>query len=122
MHILLNKHHSVVSEQGLHCLRNIPKGVLCLTRMVVQGQLVEPPFVLETYRHVKNCFTQLLDRNQTSCLDRKLFLIFMNQKLMIFTIANDHFIVSPSSVTLIFNLLEQLFQMNNCAKLSEIHA
>ena len=32
---------------------------------------------------------------------------------MIFTLANDHFIVWLSSVTLTFNLLKQMFQMNN---------
>ena len=36
---------------------------------------------------------------------------------MIFTLANDHFIVCLSSVTLTFNLPEQMFQMNNCTKL-----
>ena len=36
---------------------------------------------------------------------------------MIFTLANDHFIFCPESVTLTFNLQEQMFQMNNCAKL-----
>ena len=36
---------------------------------------------------------------------------------MISTLANDHFIVWPSSVTLTFNLPEQMFQLNNCAKL-----
>ena len=43
----------------------------------------------------------------------------MNQKFqfMIFTLANDHFIVWPSSVTLTVNLPEQMFQMNNYAKL-----
>ena len=34
---------------------------------------------------------------------------------MIFTLANDHFIAWPSSVTL--NLPERMFQMNKCAKL-----
>ena len=32
---------------------------------------------------------------------------------MIFTPANDHFIEGPSSVTLTFNLPEQMFQINN---------
>ena len=43
----------------------------------------------------------------------------MNKKFqfMTFTLANDHFIICPSSVTLTFNLPEQMFQMNNCAKL-----
>ena len=43
----------------------------------------------------------------------------MNQKFqfMILTLANDHFIVWPSNVTLTFKLPEQMFQMNNCAKL-----
>ena len=36
---------------------------------------------------------------------------------MIFTPANDHLIVWPSSVTLTFNLPKQKFQINNCAKL-----
>ena len=47
------------------------------------------------------------------------FLIFRNQKFqfMIFTVPNDHFIVWLSSVTLTFNLPEQMFQINNCAKL-----
>ena len=36
---------------------------------------------------------------------------------MIFTLANDHFIAWPSSVTLTFNLSEQMFQMIICAKL-----
>ena len=31
---------------------------------------------------------------------------------MIFTLANDHFIVRPSSVTLTFNLPEQMFQLH----------
>ena len=35
---------------------------------------------------------------------------------MIFTLAKKHFIVLSSSVTLTFNLTEQTFQMNNCAK------
>ena len=45
-------------------------------------------------------------------LRQQTFLIFMNQifQFMIF-------IVWPSSVTLIFNLPEQMFQVNNCAKL-----
>ena len=34
---------------------------------------------------------------------------------MIFTLANDHFIVWSSSVTLTFNLPEKMFQMNKCA-------
>ena len=43
----------------------------------------------------------------------------MNQtfQFMIFTLANDHFIIWPSCVTLTFNLPEQMFQMNNRAKL-----
>ena len=43
----------------------------------------------------------------------------MKQKFqfMIFTLANDHFTVWPSSVTLTFKLPEQMFQMNNCTKL-----
>ena len=43
----------------------------------------------------------------------------MNQKFqfMIFILANDHFIVWPSSVILTFMLPEQMFQMNNCSKL-----
>ena len=43
----------------------------------------------------------------------------MNQKFqfMIFSLANDHFIVWPSGVTLTFNLSEQMIQMKNCAKL-----
>ena len=36
---------------------------------------------------------------------------------MIFTVAKDHFIVWPSSVTLNFNIPEQLFQMNSCANI-----
>ena len=36
---------------------------------------------------------------------------------MIFTLANDHFIVWPSSVTLTFKITEQMFKMNNSAKL-----
>ena len=36
-------------------------------------------------------------------------------QFMTFTLANDHFIVGPSSVTLTFNLPKQMFQMNNCA-------
>ena len=41
---------------------------------------------------------------------------------MIFTLANDHFIVWPSSVTLTFNLPEQMFNMFNCANYIGIHA
>ena len=50
-------------------------------------------------------------------LRQQTFSIFMNQKFqyMIFTQANDIFIVWPSSVTLTFNLSEQMFQMNICA-------
>ena len=48
----------------------------------------------------------------------KLLLIFMNQKFQfMITLANDNIIVWPSSVTLTFNLPEQMFQMKNCAKL-----
>ena len=36
---------------------------------------------------------------------------------MICTLANDYFIVWSSNVTLTFNLPEQMFQMNNCARL-----
>ena len=41
----------------------------------------------------------------------------MNQKFqfMIFTPANDNFIVWPTCVTLTVNLPKQLFQMNNYA-------
>ena len=47
------------------------------------------------------------------------FLIFMNQNIqfMIFTLVNDHFIIWPSSVTMTFNLSQQMFQRNNYAKL-----
>ena len=82
--------------------------------------LSSPPFALVNYWHVKNWFTHLSDRIQiTSYLDSKLLLIFMNKKFqfMTFTLTNDHFIICPSSVTLTFNLPEQMFQMNNCAKL-----
>ena len=43
----------------------------------------------------------------------------MNQnfQFMIFTPANDHFIAWPSNVAMTFNLREQMFQMNNSAKL-----
>ena len=62
-----------------------------------RDNLSSPLFALVIYRHVKNRFTHLLDRIQTtSCSDSKhFFLIFMNQKFqyMIFTLANDHFIV-----------------------------
>ena len=52
-------------------------------------------------------------------LRQSTFLIFMNQnfQFMIFTLANDHFIVWSSSVTLTFNLPEEMFQMKNCAHL-----
>ena len=36
---------------------------------------------------------------------------------MIFTLAKDYLIVWPPSVTLTFNLPDQMFKMNNCAKL-----
>ena len=51
-------------------------------------------------------------------LKQQTFLIVMNQKVqnMTFTLANDHLVVWPSSVTMIFNLPEQMFQMNNSAK------
>ena len=61
-----------------------------------RDNLLSLPFALVTYRHVKNWFTHLRDRSQiTSCLDSKLFLIFMNQKFqfMIFTLAIDSFAV-----------------------------
>ena len=47
------------------------------------------------------------------------FVIFMNQKFqfIIFTLANDLFIIWPSSVSLTFHLPEQMLQMNNCSKL-----
>ena len=41
---------------------------------------------------------------------------------MLFTLANDHFIAWPSSVTFTINLNEQMCQMNKCAKLFWIHA
>ena len=65
---------------------------------------------------MKKWFTHLLDRSQaTSGLERKLFLVLMNQKFqfMIFILANDHVIY----LTLIFILPDKMFQMNNCAKL-----
>ena len=37
--------------------------------------------------------------------------------IMMFKLVNDHFIVWSSSVTLTFNLHEQMFQMNKSAKL-----
>ena len=64
--------------------------------MVVQGQLVDPPFALVIYKACKELIHSLSDRSQiTSCLNSKFFLIFMNQKFqfMIFTLANGHFIV-----------------------------
>ena len=80
------------------------------------------PFALVTYRQVKNWFTHLLDRSQTApCLNSTLFHTY-GPKISIFDmLANDHFIVWPSSNTLTFNLPEKMFQMNNCAKLFEIH-
>ena len=46
----------------------------------------------------------------------------MNQKFVfiILTLATDYFIVWPSSVTLTFNLPEQMFQMNNYAELHNL--
>ena len=42
----------------------------------------------------------------------------INVKVMALTSSiYDHFIIWPSSVTLTFNLPQQLFQMNNCARL-----
>ena len=69
-----------------------------------------PLFSIVTYRYVKNRFTHLLDRCQiTSCLDSKLFSIFMNQKFqfMIYTSQWPFY-------HLTFNLPEQMFHMNNC--------
>ena len=95
--------------------------VYLITRIVVHGQLVEPTIC---FRDLSACeeliHSLLLDRSQIiSCLDSKFFSIFMNKKFqfMIFTIVNDRFIVRLSSVTLTFNLPEQMFQMTNCAKL-----
>ena len=80
---------------ALHISLDFPPIILILpwTRMSIEGKLIDPSFCFMTYRHVKNWFTLLLDRSQTtSCLDSKLFLyifIFINQKFqfMIFTIA-----------------------------------
>ena len=59
------------------------------------------------------------EHTRTRMVVQQTFLIYMNQKfqLMIFTLAHDHFIVWPLSVTVTFNLPEQMLQMNNCAKL-----
>ena len=105
------------------CLRGIKlvNKIIRKTRMVVQDNLSSPLFALVTYRHVRNWITHLLDGSQTkSCSDSKQFFFNIYEptfQFMIFTLANDHFIVWPSSVTLTFNLLEQMVQMNNCAKL-----
>ena len=84
--------------------------------MVVQGQLVKRAI----------CFSDLLAREQLihSYVWEKQYSIMLRQtffnvyeskfQVMMFTLANDHFIASPSSVTLTFNLPEQMFQMNNC--------
>ena len=103
--------------------KNSNYSICCLHLMILEwlsrDNLSSPLFASVTYRHVKNWVTHSLDRNQTSCLDSKLLLTFINQnfQIMIFTLVNDHFIVCPSSVTLTFNLPEQVFEMKNCAKL-----
>ena len=89
--------------------------------MVVQGQLSSPLIALVTYRHVKNWFTQFNRQKPNNIMLRQqtFFLTFMNRnfQFMIFTLVNDHFLVWPSWVILTFNWPEQMFQMNNCAKL-----
>ena len=54
-------------------------------------------------------------------LRQQTFLLFLNQnfQFMIYTLASDHFIVYSSNVILTFNIPEQMFQMNNCAKEAE---
>ena len=103
----------------------LPKHAHDVTRWLSRDNL--SLFALLTNRHVKNWFTHLLDRSQTtSCLDSKLFLNTYEPKISIYDIilANDHFIVQPPSMTLTFNVPEQMFQITlplvkeyNCAKL-----
>ena len=67
-------------------------------RMVVQGQLVEPAVCFSNIQAYEELIHSLLDRSQViSCLDSKHFFNIypINQKVqfMIFTLANDHFIV-----------------------------
>ena len=78
--------------------------------MVVQGQLVKPPVD----------FSDLYEERIHSLIRQKLLKIYeqnINFQFMIFTLAKDYCIVWPLSGTLTFNLPEQMFQMNNCAKL-----
>ena len=92
------------------------RGGFLRTWLIVRDNLLSSLFALVTYVYVKNWFTHLKDRGQTtSCLDCNFFLTQMDQKfqIMIFTLADDHFTVWPSSVTLTFDLAEQTFQMNN---------
>ena len=88
--------------------------------MLVQGQLLKPAICfidLKTCEELIHSFIRQEPNN--IMLRQETILMLMNQKFqfMISTLANDHFIVSPSSVTLTFNLPEQMFQMNSCAKL-----
>ena len=119
----LSTPEQVTPRQNIQCSQiSNSSGNLCLSwlsaslnklKWLSRDNLSSQLFALVTYRHMKNWFTHLLDRSQiTSCLDSKLFLILMYQKFkfMMFTLANNHFIVWPSSVTLIFNLPKQMFQ------------
>ena len=111
---------NVASEQDLHCLFTVIPMQTTIPRMVVQGQLDEPALCFSDLQAFEILIHSLIKQKpSTSCLDRKLFLIFMTQKLqfMIFSLANDHFIVWLPSVTLTFNLSDQMFQTDNWAKL-----
>ena len=87
--------------------------------MVVQGQFAEPTICFSDLQACKELSHSFIRQKPSNNMLRQQTLIFMNQKFqfMIFILANDHFLVRLSSVTLTFNLPEQIFQMNNCAKL-----
>ena len=89
------------------------------TRMVIHVQLVKPAICFSDLQACEEQIHSFFREKPNISLRQQTFLILVNPKfqLMIFTLANGHLIVYPSNVTLTFNLSEQTFQMNNCAKL-----
>ena len=96
------------------------------TRMVVQGQLVEPAICFNDQQACKELIHSFISQKPNNIILRQqiFFLIFMNQKLqfLIFLLANDYFIVGPSSVTLTFNYLNKRFKWTIVPNYFAIHA